>query len=59
MAAALDAASPDAVAEEDDMAVRKALRQTVPTFHSPEEVNARAQFAREMRSAQEEELVPV
>ena len=44
----------EAVGEEDDMAVRKALRQTVPTFRSPEEVNAKAHVSQEMLNAREE-----
>ena len=37
--------------EGDDAAAKQALRETVPTFHSPEEVNAEAADAKEMREA--------
>ncbi len=33
----------------DDEAVRQALKQAVPTYHSPSDVNAQAQEAREMQ----------
>lgn len=39
----------DACATGDDDAVRQALKQVVPTFHSPEEVNAKAEQAAEMK----------
>ncbi len=38
--------------EDDDMA-RQALHQVVPTFHTPEEINAAATDTEEMRSQQE------
>ena len=38
-----------ACATGDDEAVRKALKQVVPTYRSPEEVNANADQAAEMR----------
>ncbi len=38
---------------EDDQAVRQALRQAVPTFKTPEEVNALAESATEMKNQRE------
>lgn len=42
-----------AVATEDDECVRQALHRTVPTFHSPEEVNGYAVHAQEMKMSEE------
>ncbi len=41
-----------AVASDDDNAVRDAMKKVVPTFRSPEEVNSEAEKAREMKEAQ-------
>ncbi|MBQ7321837.1 MAG: polysaccharide biosynthesis protein [Clostridia bacterium] len=41
----------EAVATNDDEEVRRALHLAVPTFKTPEEVNAEAQKAREMKEA--------
>lgn len=38
---------------EDDEIVRKTLKQVVPTYRSPEEVNAKAEMAEEMKMALE------
>ena len=38
-----------AVDTEDDEIVRKTLKQVVPTYRSPEEVNAKAEMAEEMK----------
>ena len=38
---------------DDDGAVRAALKQAVPTYHDPEEVNAHASQSREMQSQRE------
>ena len=43
-----------ALATEDDEAVRRALKQVVPTYQAPERVNARAVEAEEMKEAVEE-----
>lgn len=39
----------DAVATTDEGTVRQALKKVVPTFHSPQDVNAMAEQAEEMR----------
>ena len=48
----------DACATGDDDAVRQALKQVVPTFHSPEEVNAKAEQAAEMKMQRPMAAVP-
>ena len=40
----------DAVASNDDDEARRALKRVVPTYHSPEEVNAKAEQSEEMRN---------
>ena len=40
-----------AVESQDEMAVREALKQTVPTFYNPEEINAGAEEVEEMQMA--------
>ncbi|MDD2648201.1 MAG: nucleoside-diphosphate sugar epimerase/dehydratase [Eubacteriales bacterium] len=40
----------EAVEKDDDAAVTEALHRTVPTFHTPEEVNSKAIEAEEMRN---------
>ena len=42
-----------AVETEDNNVVREALKQVVPTYHDPEEVNAKANKAAEMNNARE------
>ena len=42
----------DALARQDDALAREALRRAVPTYHTPEEVNARAIYAAEMQQAE-------
>jgi FlaA1/EpsC-like NDP-sugar epimerase len=38
-----------AVAKEDDQAVKQAMREVVPTFYTPEEINRHAVEAKEMK----------
>ena len=42
-----------AIATDDDETVREAMKQVVPTYRSPEEVNAKAEQAEEMRMQKE------
>ena len=51
----------DACAANDDDVVRAALKQVVPNYRSPEEVNARADQAEEMKNQKElsQPAVPV
>ena len=43
----------DAIATEDNEAVRRAMKRVVPTYHSPEKVNSAATHASEMKMADE------
>ena len=47
----------EAVASGSDDAVRRALKEVVPTYRSPEEVNAKAEQAEEMKMQKEPTLV--
>ena len=46
-----------AVETDDDDAVRAALHDVVPTFRTPEEINAEASKAEEMNAVEEEAAV--
>ena len=47
----------EAVASGSDENVRRALKEVVPTYRSPEEVNAKAEQAAEMKMQKESSLV--
>ena len=49
----------NAVETEDDGTAKKALKEVVPTYHSPDEVNKDAGKAAEMKAVSDKEVVAV